>query len=66
MAAGLIKSMLVQHSVTQADYGTALRVLGEQPLAELVWLCGYYSMLALSLNVFDPENPLATGRRNMF
>lgn len=65
IAAKLIKSMLVQHSVTQADYGIALRRLGEQPLAELVWLCGYYSMLAVSLNVFAPENPLAAGR-NMF
>jgi 4-carboxymuconolactone decarboxylase len=55
----------LQHSVTQADYGIALRILGEQPLAELVWLCGYYSMLAVSLNVFAPENPLVAGR-NMF
>jgi 4-carboxymuconolactone decarboxylase len=61
-AAGLIESMLAQHTLTDAEYSTALQALGEQSLAELVWLCGYYSMLALSLNVFLPENPLAAGR----
>lgn len=62
MATGLIESMLAQHTLTDAEYSTALQTLGEQSLAELVWLCGYYSMLALSLNVFAPENPLAAGR----
>lgn len=60
-AARLIESMLDQHTLTDAEYSTALQALGERSLAELVWLCGYYSMLALSLNVFLPENPLAAG-----
>ena len=65
LAASLIESMLAQHTLTDAEYNAALQSLGEQTLAELVWLCGYYSMLALSLNVFAPENPLAAGR-NIF
>jgi len=36
--------------------------LGEQRVAELVWLTGYYSMLALALAVFDPPNPLSPER----
>ncbi len=44
--------MLDEHSLGNPSYQKAVALLGEQGLAELVWLCGYYSMLALALNVF--------------
>ncbi|MFV0374312.1 carboxymuconolactone decarboxylase family protein [Microbacterium sp.] len=40
-------------------YRAATAALGEAGLAELVWLCGYYGMLALALAAFDPELPPA-------
>ena len=57
-AATAIQTMLQNHTLTDDEYYSAIEALGEPLLAELVWLCGYYSMLALSLNVFAPANPL--------
>lgn len=38
-------------------YGRAERDLGVATIAELVWLTGYYGMLATALRVFDPPVP---------
>ncbi|NDK31942.1 carboxymuconolactone decarboxylase family protein [Nesterenkonia haasae] len=51
------RTLLVDGALRDEDYHRATTRLGERTLAELVWLCGYYSMLALALTVFDP--PLA-------
>lgn len=44
-------------ALDDAEYAAAAEVLGEAGLAELVWLDGYYSMLATALAAFDPVLP---------
>jgi len=58
---GLVDQLLDGGTLSDADYSAAVDALGEAVLAELVWLVGYYSMLALALRVFDP--PIGTERR---
>ena len=53
----MVQSLLRQGNLNDETYHTAVTKLGERTLAELVWLVGYYSMLALALAVFDPPNP---------
>jgi alkylhydroperoxidase family enzyme len=43
--------------LTDAEYVYAVDTLGVAGLAELTWLCGYYMMLALALEVFSPPLP---------
>lgn len=51
---------LLQTSSLDEETYVATRVgLGERGLAELVWLVGYYDMLALALRVFDPADTTA-------
>lgn len=54
-----VRLMLITGSLDDDAYATSIAALGEATVAELVWLTGYYSMIALSLAVFDPPNPLA-------
>ncbi len=58
---GVVDSLLDDARLSDAGYAAAARDLGEPTLAEIVWLVGYYSMLALALRVFDP--PIGTERR---
>lgn len=51
--------MLRRRSLDDPVYRDACRALGRRGLAELVWLTGYYAMLALALAVFDPADPAA-------
>lgn len=49
-----------QHEVDDACYQQALELLGEQGVVELCGICGYYSLLAMVLNVARtpvPGNP---------
>lgn len=39
------------------DYKAGVALLGQEKLAELTWLAGYYGALALGLAVFRPELP---------
>ena len=57
----LVIRLLDGGPVSDADYARFAGTLGEAALAEIVWLVGYYSMLALALRVFDP--PIGTERR---
>lgn len=57
----VVAALLAAGTLDDAEYGAAIAELGERRLAELVWLVGYYSMLALALAVFDPPNPLDGG-----
>ena len=63
MACRLAQTMAATRSLPDEDYAAALPVLGEVRLAELTWLVGYYSALALALAVFRPVLPesLANG-----
>lgn len=53
----LARVMTAERNLSDADYAEALAALGNQRLAELTYLVGYYSALALSLAVFRPELP---------
>ena len=53
----LAQVMAAERNLGDADYEEAVTVLGNQRLAELTYLVGYYSALALSLAVFRPELP---------
>ncbi len=57
MACRLAQTMAATRSLPDEDYAAALLVLGKVRLAELTWLVGYYSALALALAVFRPELP---------
>lgn len=54
-----VSVMLRTGHLDDDTYAGTVAALGERALAELVWLTGYYTMLALALNVFDPPGPPA-------
>ena len=58
------KELLEQHRVSNATYQSALELLGEQAVVELVALVGYYSLVSLTLNAF--EVPLREGMQDPF
>jgi 4-carboxymuconolactone decarboxylase len=53
----LAQVMTADRNLPDEDYDTGLAALGQQRLAELTWLVGYYSALALALAVFRPVLP---------
>jgi 4-carboxymuconolactone decarboxylase len=53
----LALAMTVDRTLSDEDYAYAVEALGQERLAELTWLAGYYSALALSLAVFRPVLP---------
>ena len=55
----LARVMTAERTLPEADYDAGLAVLGRERLADLTWLVGYYSALALSLAVFRPFLPPA-------
>jgi len=57
LALTVVQSLLRAGNLTDETYHAAAAQLGERTIAELVWLVGYYSMLALALAVFEPPNP---------
>ena len=57
LACRLAQVMTADRALPEDDYEAGLAALGERRLAELTWLVGYYSALALSLAVFRPFLP---------
>jgi AhpD family alkylhydroperoxidase len=57
VACRLARTMTADRRLPDADYEAGLSVLGRDKLAELTWLVGYYSALALALAVFRPALP---------
>ena len=53
-----VAAMLATNRLDDGQYERALADLGDRALAEIVWLCGYYSMLALALATFEPPHPV--------
>jgi 4-carboxymuconolactone decarboxylase len=53
----LALAMTVDRTLSDDDYSAGVEALGQERLAELTWLVGYYSALALSLAVFRPVLP---------
>ena len=56
-ALGAVQQLLVAGTLDDTTYGQTSEALGQRGLAELVWLVGYYAMLALALAVFEPDDP---------
>ena len=56
-ACRLARTMTADRQLPDEDYKAGLSVLGQAKLAELTWLVGYYSALALALAVFRPALP---------
>ena len=57
LIARLAQVMTADRTLPDADYEAGVAALGKERLAELTWLVGYYSALALALSVFRPEIP---------
>jgi alkylhydroperoxidase family enzyme len=53
----LARVMTADRTLSDEDYADGIAMLGRERLAELTWLVGYYSALALSLAVFRPALP---------
>jgi alkylhydroperoxidase family enzyme len=53
----LARLMTADRNLADEDYHGAVAALGRERLAELTWLVGYYSALALALAVFRPLVP---------
>jgi 4-carboxymuconolactone decarboxylase len=53
----LARLMTADRTLSDDDYAAGLADLGPARLAELTWLVGYYSALALALAVFRPALP---------
>jgi 4-carboxymuconolactone decarboxylase len=53
----LAQAMTADRNLSDDDYAAGVAALGKERLAELTWLVGYYSALALSLAVFRPFLP---------
>jgi alkylhydroperoxidase family enzyme len=60
----LARVMAASRRLPDEDYQTGLTLLGEARLAELTWLVGYYSALALALAVFRPVLPESFTKRS--
>jgi AhpD family alkylhydroperoxidase len=57
LACRLAQVMTAMRTLPDADYAAGVAALGQERLAELTWLVGYYSALALALAVFRPSLP---------
>ena len=54
---GLAQVLTAERDLNDEGYDVGLAALGRERLAELTWLVGYYSALALALAVFRPVVP---------
>ncbi|QWG23897.1 carboxymuconolactone decarboxylase family protein [Bradyrhizobium sediminis] len=51
------KSLHEGHGVSQALYDEAVKVLTVRGVTEIIGLCGYYTMVSMTLNTFEFELP---------
>ena len=51
------KSLHEGHGVSKALYDEAVKVLTERGMVEIIGLCGYYTMVSMTLNTFEFELP---------
>jgi AhpD family alkylhydroperoxidase len=55
LAVATVRRLRADGTLDDERYAEAVAVLGEATLAALVWLTGYYAMLAIALGTFRPE-----------
>jgi 4-carboxymuconolactone decarboxylase len=51
------KSLHEGHGLSQELYDEAVRLLGVRGVVEIIGLCGYYTMVSMTLNAFEFELP---------
>ena len=51
------KSLHEGHGLSQALYDEAVKILSERGVVEVIGLCGYYTMVSMTLNTFEFELP---------
>jgi 4-carboxymuconolactone decarboxylase len=51
------KSLHEGHGVSKPLYDEAVRVVGERGITEIIGLCGYYTMVSMTLNTFEFDLP---------
>ena len=51
------RSLHEGHGLSTALYDEAVKVLTERGLVEIIGLCGYYTMVSMTLNTFEFELP---------
>jgi len=51
------KSLQDRHGVSKTLYDEAVKLLGERGIVEIIGLCGYYTMVSMTLNTFEFELP---------
>ena len=57
------KSLHEGHGLSSALYDEAVKMLGERGLVEIIGLCGYYTMVSMTLNTFEFDLPDGRGLR---
>lgn len=60
VALSAVAAMLATGRFSDDEFDRATSSLGDRAVAELVWLVGYYSMLALALAVYLPDDRLSS------
>src|SRR4249919_1794335 len=53
----LAKSLHEGHGVEKGLYDDAIKLLGERGVVEVIGLCGYYTLVSMTLNTFEFELP---------
>ncbi|MCB1691758.1 MAG: carboxymuconolactone decarboxylase family protein [Pseudomonadales bacterium] len=53
----LVRELVDTHQVSDATFARAVACFGEQGVAELVNVCGYYTMVSMTLNTFKVPLP---------
>jgi 4-carboxymuconolactone decarboxylase len=51
------RSLHEGHGLSKALYAEAVKVLSERGLIEVIGLCGYYTLVSMTLNTFEFELP---------
>jgi 4-carboxymuconolactone decarboxylase len=51
------KSLHEGHGLSQGLYDAAIKLLGERGVVEIIGLCGYYTLVSMTLNTFEFELP---------
>jgi 4-carboxymuconolactone decarboxylase len=51
------RSLHEGHGVSKTLYDEAVKVLSERGIVEIIGLCGYYTMVSMTLNTFEFELP---------
>jgi 4-carboxymuconolactone decarboxylase len=47
------RSLHEGHGVAKRLYDEAVKMLGERGIVEIIGLCGYYTMVSMTLNTFE-------------